>query len=92
MRACCNKRAACVATHFTVNDATHLDGSYHVLLQQTYTPGWVVVVAVNIDAEGCCSHSLVSGEVRMVEVQGDANDVSVTCRGVIAGCHHHSGQ
>ena len=52
----------------------------------------VVVVAINIDAEGCCSHSLVSGGVCMVEVQGDANDVSVACRGVIAGCHHRGGQ
>ena len=33
---CCN---VCVATHFTMNDATRIDGSYHVLLQQTYTPG-----------------------------------------------------
>ena len=32
-----------VATHFTVNDATRLDGSYHVLLQQTYAPGWSVL-------------------------------------------------
>ena len=52
----------------------------------------VVVVAVNIDAEGCCSYLLVSGGVCMVEVQGDTNDVSVTCRGVIAGCHHRGGQ
>ena len=28
----------------------------------------VVVVAVNIDTEGCCSHLLVSGGVCMVEV------------------------
>ena len=33
---CCN---VCVATHLTVNDATRLDGSCRVLLQQTYTPG-----------------------------------------------------
>ena len=29
----------------------------------------VVVAAVNIDAEDCCSHSLVSGGVCMVEVR-----------------------
>ena len=47
MRSCCNdlmqqNAAGCnvyVATHFTVNDATRLDGSYRVLLQQTYAPG-----------------------------------------------------
>ena len=33
---CCN---VCVATHLTVNDATRLDGSCRVLLQQTYAPG-----------------------------------------------------
>ena len=37
---CCNNLLhETVATHFTMNDATHLDGSYHVLLQQTYAPG-----------------------------------------------------
>ena len=47
---CCNKLlqrcahvattvALTVATHFTVDDATRLNGSYRVLLQQTYTPG-----------------------------------------------------
>ena len=39
---CCN---VCIATHFTVNDATCIDGSYRVLLQQTYTPGWDCVAA-----------------------------------------------
>ena len=44
---CCN---VCVATHFTVNDATRIDGSYRVLLQQTYTPGWYMVSTEDMHA------------------------------------------
>ena len=43
-----------VATHFTVNDATCLNSSYHVLLQQTYAPGCCVMNVCYIYIRKCC--------------------------------------